>query len=80
MEKLKDRIRKLEDLTLDPFSPEDLRIELEDLLKEIPNMKREELIELSLFLQRLKLRLEENYLICFGWMEEALKRGFRVEI
>lgn len=79
MEELREKLKRLERLSLDPFKPELLREELEGLLKDIPGMSREELKELSLFLERLKERVGESYQLCFGWVESALKRGFRRE-
>ncbi len=43
-------------------------------------MNKEELKELSLFLESLRTRLEENYKVCFGWMEDVLKEGFKREV
>ncbi len=76
---LKERLKRIERLALDPFNPEALKVELEKLMEDIPSMKREELEELRDFLHTLKKRLEENYTICFGWVEKALKEGFRRE-
>lgn len=73
---IKERLARVEKLALNPFDPEPLIRELEGLIEEIPNMDREELEELYSFLERLKRRLEENYSICFGWIELALKEGF----
>lgn len=81
MEKdLRERLEKIKKLSLDPFNTEALRVELESLIKDLPNMKPEELIEVRVFLQELNARLEENYTICFGWVEKALKEGFRREV
>ncbi|MFN3598975.1 MAG: hypothetical protein ACK4VK_04480 [Aquificaceae bacterium] len=79
MESFQDRKKRIEKLLLDPFKPHALREELESLLRDIPHMSEEELKDLSLFLESLKIRLEENYNICFGWMEEVLKKGFKLE-
>lgn len=79
MQDIKERLRRIERLAFDPFNPEALRVELEELIKELPHMKAEELMEIREFLQRLKARLEENYALCFGWVEKALKEGFRRE-
>ncbi|MFN4319322.1 MAG: hypothetical protein ACK4FY_02425 [Aquificaceae bacterium] len=81
MEKdLKERLKRIEGLSFDPFNPEALRAELEDLIKDLPRMKPEELMEVRGFVQWLNARLEENYAICFGWVEKALKEGFRREV
>ena len=81
MEKdLRERLEKIKKLSLDPFNPEALRVELESLIKDLPNMTPEELMDVREFLQDLKVRLEENYTICFGWMEKALNEGFRREV
>ncbi|MCS6998312.1 MAG: hypothetical protein RMH93_06900 [Aquificaceae bacterium] len=77
MEELKERLKKIEELSLDPFRVEPLREELEELIKRVPQMSRQELEELRLFLQGLRSRLEENYSLCFGWIEEAFRKGFR---
>lgn len=58
---IKERLARVEKLALNPFDPEPLIRELEELYS---------------FLERLKRRLEENYDICFGWIELALKEGF----
>ncbi len=79
MKDFKEKLKRLERLSLDPFNPEPLREELEELLKELPNMSGEDRRELASFLQRLKNQLEENYQICFGWMEEVFKRGYKRE-
>lgn len=80
VEELREKLKRLEKLSLDPFDPEPLKEELEELLRRIPEMNRDELEELNLFLQKLKSRVEENYHTCFGWIESALKKGFRKEI
>ncbi|MEJ5339414.1 MAG: hypothetical protein WHS43_07150 [Aquificaceae bacterium] len=80
MEELREKLKRLEKLSLDPFKPEALREELEELMKSLPEMSREELEELALFLQKLKMQVEENYRTCFGWVEFALKGGFRREV
>lgn len=77
MEDFKEKLKSLERLSLDPFNPEPLRKELEDILEKVPQMSKEELEELSLFFEKLKKRLEENYRICFGWMDDIFKKGFR---
>ncbi len=77
MENLKEKLKELERLSLDPFKPEALREELENIMKSIPKMSKEEREELLSFLQKLEKRLEENHRICFGWIEEVFKRGFR---
>ncbi|MCS7307011.1 MAG: hypothetical protein N3C57_01975 [Aquificaceae bacterium] len=79
MQNLKERLKNLEKLSTDPFNVEPLREGLEELLKDIPTMSAEELGELRDFLNRLRKRLEENHNICFGWVEEALKKGFRLK-
>ncbi len=76
----KEKLKRLERLSLDPFNPEPLREALEDILKKAPELSKEEQKELAVFLQDLKKRIEENYNLCFGWMEEVLKRGFRREV
>ena len=80
MENLREKLKRLEKLSLDPFKPEPLREELEDVMKSIPEMSKEEREELLSFLQRLGKRVEENYLICFGWIEEVFKGGFRRQV
>lgn len=80
MEDFKKRLKKIEELTLDPFKPEALMKELEALLMELPNMDVEDIRELNLFLQKLKSRIEENYNICFGWIEKALEKGFNRKV
>ncbi|MEN3028655.1 MAG: hypothetical protein ABDH29_05480 [Aquificaceae bacterium] len=77
MEELKEKLKRIEALSLDPFRVEPLREELEELMSRVPQMSRQELEELRLFLHRLKSRLEENYSLCFGWIEEAFRKGFR---
>ncbi len=77
MKNFKERLDSIEKLSLDPFNPEPLREELEELLKRLPEMGKEELEELSIFFEKLKARIEENYHICFGWMEDIFKKGFR---
>ncbi len=77
MEDFKEKLKSLERLSLDPFNPEPLRKELEDILEKVPQMSKEELEDLSLFFEKLKKRLEENYRICFGWMDDIFKKGFR---
>ncbi|QID32593.1 hypothetical protein [Pampinifervens florentissimum] len=80
MENLKEKLKELERLSLDPFKPEALREELENIMKSIPKMSKEEREELLRFLQKLEKRVEENYRICFGWIEEVFKGGFRRQV
>ncbi len=80
MEDFKSRLRKIEQLSLNPFEPQALIKELEGILEELPHMDVERIKELNSFLQRLKARMEENYNICFGWIEKALEKGFKREI
>ncbi|MCS7278358.1 MAG: hypothetical protein NZ531_05900 [Aquificaceae bacterium] len=76
---MKEKLKRIEKLSLDPFKPELLEAELAKLIEQIPNMSVEELQELGLFLEKLKHRVEENYEICFGWMQKVLKDGFNVK-
>ncbi len=71
---IEERIKKLKELSLDPFKPDALLSELEELLSLIPQLSKEEGLKLYEFLQELKPRLEENHLICFGWVEETFKK------
>lgn len=80
MEDFNSRLKRLEYLSLNPFKPQELMEELEEILKELPNMDIEKIRELNSFLQGLKLRIEENYTICFGWIEKALEKGFKREV
>jgi ATP phosphoribosyltransferase regulatory subunit HisZ len=67
---MRERLKRLEQLLTDPFKPEDVLKELEELLKEIPQMKREELLELEKEMAKIKEILERNYHIALGWVEE----------
>ncbi|MCS7171673.1 MAG: hypothetical protein N3D14_00175 [Aquificaceae bacterium] len=80
MEELRERLKRIEKLSLDPFKVEPLRKEMEELLAMVPSMGKDDLIELKTFLDKLKERLEENYALCFGWMEEVFQRGFRRQV
>lgn len=71
---IEERINRLRRLSLDPFKPEGLLAELEELLSLMPDLSEEEKLKLYEFLQELKQRLEENYRICFGWIEETFKK------
>ncbi len=53
---------------------------MENIMKSIPKMSKEEREELLRFLQKLEKRVEENYRICFGWIEEVFKGGFRRQV
>jgi hypothetical protein len=51
---MRERLKRLEQLLTDPFKPEEVLKELEELLKEIPQMKREELLELEEEMTKIK--------------------------
>ncbi len=80
MESLKDLIKEIERLSLDPFHAEGLLRKLEELSQHVDMENREHLIMLYELIQGLKPRLEENYSICFGWMEEAFRKGFSKQV
>jgi hypothetical protein len=67
---MRERLKRLEQLLTDPFKPEEVLKELEELLKEIPQMKREELLELEEEMAKIKGILERNFHIALGWLEE----------
>ncbi len=71
---MRERLKRLEQLLTDPFKPEEVLKELEELLKEIPQMKREELLELEEEMTKIKGILERNFHITLGWLEELPKK------
>lgn len=75
--KFEERLKIIRQLSLEPFKPEALIEEMEKLKDEIPQLSREDLERLKAFMEELKPRLEENYRICFGWIEETFKKGYR---
>lgn len=76
MEGLKELLKEIERLSLDPFRAEELLKKLEELFQSLDTEDREHLAMVYELIQGLKPRLEENYIICFGWMEEAFKGRF----
>jgi hypothetical protein len=57
---MRERLKRLEQLLTDPFKPEEVLKELEELLKEIPQMKREELLELEEEMTKIKGTFREK--------------------
>ena len=58
---MRERLKRLERLLTDPFKPGEVLKELEELLKEIPQMKREELLELEEEMTKIEGILERNF-------------------
>ncbi len=71
---MKERLKKLEQLLTDPFKPEEALRELEELLKEIPHLSEEELLELEGEMIKIKRLLERNFRIALGWLEDLPKK------
>ncbi len=72
-ESLREKIKEVEGLLLNPFDPYSLENTLQELLKEMQNITEDEARELSAWLNTLYKRLEENYRIALGWLEELSK-------
>jgi len=58
---MRERLKRLEQLLTDPFKPEEVLKELEELLKEIPQMNREELLELEEEMTKIKEFWKETF-------------------
>jgi hypothetical protein len=71
---MRERLKRLEQLLTDPFKPEEVLKELEELLKEIPQMKREEFLELEEEMTKIKGILERNFHITLSCLEELPRK------
>lgn len=79
-ERLKEKIQKIEELMNNPFNPYPLEEAFQDLIKDLKDLSQEEAKELYQWLNKAYARLEENYKIALGWLEELAKEEKRGEI
>ncbi|ADC88662.1 hypothetical protein Thal_0024 [Thermocrinis albus DSM 14484] len=71
--------KKLEMDLQDPFKPDAVLQDLEELMRSIPHMKEEDRKKLLEMMPTIRAWVERNYRIALGWLE-SLQKTLRIDM